>query len=772
LIGTETYLTSGSPNQNHGGETFFRLQSSGKNRGLVFFDSNAIRQTVGTGTFVSATLQLPIDSTGTNWSAAGRPISLHRLKQGSGEYVATWSCAADASIANQSADCAGATAWNMNSTDPNVVPWVSTATATTTITNGQTGTLILDVTADVAAIVENTWGGYGWLLKKVDESQNGSIAFKAHEQGGGPQLVLQVQSATPVDAGSPVDAGTLQTATVVANADSYVRQGQPNQPAGTESILRIQSSGRNRVLLNFDPDAVRAALGSNGLQRARVQLTISKTFANWGSDRAIGAHRLRQSWSEAGATWSCASDADPANQSADCSGTNSWAMWLPDLPQEQAAWVDPPLSTALITDRQTGVVSFDITTELACELAGFTPFNGLLIKKEAEQQSGHIEFASRETATPPTLVLEYRAGAGVVVTSPQCTGLLTDGGMADAGVDAGTCTPHAATDVTCNGLDDDCDGQKDEDYTVTVSQCGEGACRSTGEVSCSNGAEQSSCVAGTPGATDTTCDGIDDDCNGTVDDGYVSVATECGIGSCRQNGTRLCSGGVEHDTCAQSAPASDANCNGLDDDCDGALDEAYPFSCTAECRELVLTASHGGGSFSEGDLAFPASVSVTLPMAAQRVGGFADRGTLTLTYERAPSGESVQCIYLGTPTSGGATRYLFDSCSNGTQAGDNVEVFSLHLRLDDDETESAQAVARMHLERCGGTFGLQETVPLPSYPPEEFVNNPLIAAPTGAHHVLVMWNRGTTWSDIESVLALRDPLELARSCWAQAIAIA
>ena len=169
----DTYLTSGSPNQNHGGETFFRLQSSGKNRGLLFFDASTIRQTVGMGTFVSARLDLSIQSAGTNWGTSGRPVSLHRLKQSSAEYSATWNCAIDATVYNQAADCSGATAWDMGTADAAAQPWVTAATATATITNNQTGTVSFDVTTDVAAILTNSWAGTGWLIKKVDEAQNG-----------------------------------------------------------------------------------------------------------------------------------------------------------------------------------------------------------------------------------------------------------------------------------------------------------------------------------------------------------------------------------------------------------------------------------------------------------------------------------------------------------------------------------------------------------------------------------------------------------------------
>ncbi|MBZ5638254.1 MAG: hypothetical protein LAO51_05785, partial [Acidobacteriia bacterium] len=81
------------------------------------------------------------------------------------------------------------------------------------------------------------------------------------------------------------------------------------------------------------------------------------------------------------------------------------------------------------------------------------------------------------------------------------------------------------SDTTCNGIDDNCNGQIDEGYVPVPTSCGVGACASTGMSSCVGGVVQSNCVPGTPAASDTTCNGIDDNCNGTADEGYVSVPT-------------------------------------------------------------------------------------------------------------------------------------------------------------------------------------------------------------------------------------------------------
>ncbi|MCB9601659.1 MAG: hypothetical protein H6720_15150 [Sandaracinus sp.] len=170
-----------------------------------------------------------------------------------------------------------------------------------------------------------------------------------------------------------------------------------------------------------------------------------------------------------------------------------------------------------------------------------------------------------------------------------------DGSVVDS------CSPGtpAANDATCNGIDDDCNGSVDEDFASTSTSCGVGACGATGATSCVGGALVDSCTPGTPAANDATCNGIDDDCNGAVDEDFVGTATSCGIGACGATGTTTCSGGAVVDSCTPGTPAAnDATCNGLDDDCNGSVDEDFASTSTScgvgACGATGATSCVGG----------------------------------------------------------------------------------------------------------------------------------------------------------------------------------
>ena len=130
------------------------------------------------------------------------------------------------------------------------------------------------------------------------------------------------------------------------------------------------------------------------------------------------------------------------------------------------------------------------------------------------------------------------------------------------------CSP--CTDEVCDGIDNDCDGDVDEGEYECETECG------IGPAYCVDG--QLICEAETP--EEEICDYVDNDCDGDIDEGQRNACNTCG-------------------------PLPAELCNGVDDDCNGQTDEDLFQDCTTVCEPGYETCIFGQWALCTAQLPVP-----------------------------------------------------------------------------------------------------------------------------------------------------------------------
>ena len=211
-----------------------------------------------------------------------------------------------------------------------------------------------------------------------------------------------------------LEAPVPEPITLNVNQDSFLRGGNKNRNEGANPRLRIQATGNNRAVVDFDLTGI----DHSSVAQATLTLTIAENANNWGpnDDRTVDAHPLLMDFAEGngqnagvpasvstrgtgqGLTWNCATDDDISNQQPDCN-----PEW------DGGSFGSATAPSVIHANGLLGPVEWDVTSDV---LAGAT---GWIIKKTNEGQTGKVFYYSREGATElsdptlaPQLFLEFQ----------------------------------------------------------------------------------------------------------------------------------------------------------------------------------------------------------------------------------------------------------------------------------------------------------------------------------------------------------------------------
>ncbi len=192
----------------------------------------------------------------------------------------------------------------------------------------------------------------------------------------------------------------------------------------------------------------------------------------------------------------------------------------------------------------------------------------------------------------------YGDAAASTIACDQPSGYVADATDCDDGDD----DVHPSADEHCDSVDEDCDGSVDDGATDTSTWYADGDADGYGDATTSTEAcdqptghvaDDTDCDDGdatiNPSSSET-CNSLDDDCDGLVDDddsgvtgsttwyadadadGYGSSAY--GTDACDQPSGYVADATDCDDTDDSAWPGNDESCDGVDNDCDGAVDEA------------------------------------------------------------------------------------------------------------------------------------------------------------------------------------------------------
>jgi hypothetical protein len=190
------------------------------------------------------------------------------------------------------------------------------------------------------------------------------------------------------------------------------------------------------------------------------------------------------------------------------------------------------------------------------------------------------------------------------------------------------CMPAETPEATCDGLDDDTDGRIDEGLLNRCGDCGPLA--------------------------DEVCDGVDQDCDASTDEAALGLGMPCGAGEglCVASGRTVCTedlAGVIALRCnaVPGEPREEVCGNGLDEDCDTRLDEGFEDRVGAACSAGVGVCEQAGVVACGRDGVIACDATPGLPRAEACDGFFDDDCDGTVDEGFDLSSDPLNCGFCG-----------------------------------------------------------------------------------------------------------------------------